>query len=492
MSEQNEKDITVPLYIHLANDLNDQINHGYYRPGDRLPSVRKMAEVRGLSITTILNAYQELENRDVITALPQSGYYVSYKKLNKPLGAKFEISQPKLVDIIDLVKLVLHDSLDESLEQFGAALSPEEILPTDQLNRILKKVLSSKDIKQNVTGSAEGTRVLREQISRQMFLLNTNVSVDEILITSGCNEAIFLALSSICKPGDEVAVESPCYFGVLHILQELKLRVIEIPSDSSVGIDIEKLEFALNNFQIKAVYLNSNCNNPMGCSIPQERKRKIVELTSRFDVPVIEDDSTGELFFGKNRPDILKAYDKKGLVIYCSSFSKILSPTYRVGWILPGKYIDQVTRLKQAINVGTATLQQITIAEYLSSGNYERHLRKVREIYQHRVKQMRSDIFETFPPETFVSNPQGGFNLWIQLPKTVDSFDLYNECKKQHISLTPGAIFTTDGKYDNFIRLSASFYNDDKKHFIKTMGELVDHCSRKDENGKITLEKLMK
>ena len=492
LNETSDKDTIIPLYIRLANDLSDQISHGYYRPGDRLLSVRKMAEVRGLSITTILNAYQELENRDVITALPQSGYYVSYKKLNKPIGTKFEISQPKMVDIIDLVKLVLHDSLDESLEQFGAALSPAEILPTTQLNRILKKMLSSNTIKQNVTGAAEGTRILREQISRSMFLLNTNVSIDQILITSGCNEAIYLALSSICKPGDEVAVESPCYFGVLHIMEELKLRVIEIPSDSSVGIDIEKLEFALNNFHIKAVYMNSNCNNPMGCNIPPDRKRKIVDLTSRFDVPVIEDDSTGELFFGKNRPDILKAYDKKGQVIYCSSFSKIISPTYRVGWIIPGKYIDQVTRLKQAINVGTATLQQITIAEYLSSGNYERHMRKVREIYQHRVKQMRTDIFETFPVDTFVSNPQGGFNLWIQLPKKVDSFDLYIECKKEHISLTPGAIFTTDAKYSNFIRLSASFYNDDKKHFIKTMGELVDRCSRKDEKDKITLEKYMK
>lgn len=487
MNELTDKERKIPLYIHLANEINSQIDNDYFKPGDRLPSVRKMAEVRGLSITTILNTYQELENRDVITALPQSGYYVSYKNIYKPMGTTFEISQPKPVDIIDLVKLVLHDSIDELVEPFGAGLPPDDLLPTIQLNKILKKTLESRKIKQNITGTAEGILVLREQISRFMFLLNTNVMADEILITSGCNEAIYLALSSICKPGDEVAVESPCYFGVLHILQELKLKVIEIPSNSCVGIDIEKLKYVLSNFNIKAIYVNSNCNNPMGCSIPIERKKELVEIVAQYEVPIIEDDSTGELYFGKSRPEILKSYDKKGFVIYCSSFSKVLSPTYRVGWIIPGKYIDQVTRLKQAINVGTASLQQITIAEYLNSGKYERHLRGVRRIYLQRIKQMRADIYDCFPPETVVSNPQGGFNLWIQLPKAVDSFDLYVQCKKHNISITPGAIFTIDGKYSNFIRLSASFYSDEKKHFIKIIGGLVKQCVIKNDKDKITL-----
>lgn len=473
-----EKQKKLPVYLSLFNDIKSQIDEGFYSPGEKLPSVRKLSEMRGLSITTINRAYQELEYHGCVTVLPQSGYYVSIQPDYKPPQTSFEITDPQSVDVIKLVNLVLHDTTDQSLLQFGAGIPPADMLPTPQLNKILIKILQSKSIQQNVTGTAEGHASLREQIVRYMFLLNSKIQPNEILITSGCNEAIYLAFASVCQAGDHVAVETPCYFGILQILQTLGIKVIEIPADPKTGIDLEALKFGLEHYQIKAVYVNSNCNNPLGSTIPTENKKELVKIAGKFNVPIIEDDSTGELYFTKTRPSTVKSFDKGGNVIYCSSFSKVLSPTYRIGWILPGKFINQVTQMKQAINVGTATLQQVTLAEYLDSGQFERHLRRIRRVYSQKVRLMYDAVLNCFPDQTYVTNPQGGYSLWVQLPPKVNALDLYWKLKKIKISICPGAIFTVDHKYDNYLRLSASFYSNELSVFVKALGDQVKEFAR--------------
>lgn len=464
-----------PLYAQLIADLRGSIEDGTYKPGDKLPSVRQISELRRLSITTVLKAYHELEGLGLIVAHPQSGYFVFSKPDYILPQTSVPISQARQVDVIDMVRLVLLDSNDESLIPFGSGIPAQDLLPTNLLNRSMIRLLQSQNKLLNITGTAEGSKNLRTQIAKSMFLFGTTVLPEDIVITAGCNEALFTAFAVSCRPGDQVVVGSPCYFGVLQILQELNLKAIEIPSDPLEGISIESLQHVLENNPIKAIYVNSNCNNPLGFCIPDDNKKRLIKLINKYDIPLIEDDSTGELFFGKSRPGTIKAHDTKGLVIYCSSYSKVAAPAYRIGWIIPGRQKEKVVQYKHALNLSTANLQQETIAEYLKSGNYDRHMRKVRQSYFQKTQLMSEAIRNHFPADTLVSSPQGGFFLWVQLQDKIDTLDLYKAARKQKISLAPGQMFSVNNNFSNYIRMNAAFYSQGLETIIHQLGVIIEN-----------------
>lgn len=462
-------------YQELAERIADLIRHGTYPSGERIPSVRQTSEQQNISISTVLQAYALLERKGLIEARPQSGYYVRARvevRLPEP-----ETSSPQLdpshVSLHDLVMMLMRDSADSSLAQLGAALPHLDPRLIQTINRIMAKIIREKGVVAHQYHFPPGLDALRVQIARRMVNAGCSLSPSEILITSGGTEAIDFSLHAVCRPGDIVAIESPSYFGTLQTLEAHGLRALEIPTHPRDGISIEALEFAIEHNPIRAVVVISNFNNPLGSKIPDQRKRDLVDLLARHNIPLIENDVCGELYFDDKRPLVCKAFDTKGLVILLSSFSKDISPGLRLGWVAAGRYSADTEWLKFTLSASSPTLSQMAVAEFLESGGYDQHLRRIRREYAHNVELMSDAVMRYFPEGTRLTRPAGGFILWVQLPENVDSLELYKLALQSGITLAPGHVFSATFQFSNFIRLNAATFNYSTERALEKLGGMV-------------------
>jgi DNA-binding transcriptional MocR family regulator len=464
-----------PLYERFAQDLEDQIRSGTFPVNSRIPSIRESSLKQGISFSTVLQAYQLLENRGVIEARPQSGYYVKVQLRKQLPEPDFEPHQgdPTSVSIDEVSLHLIHDTINLDFAQFGAALPDPDLLPSTKLNRILAELARDGKFPHHVGEAVQGREDLRIQVAQRAFSYGCDISPNEIVITAGCTEALHICLQAVCKPGDLVAIESPAYFGILLAVESLHLRVIEIPSHPRKGMSLEALRFAVDNHPIKAVVAMTNFSNPTGSLMDDEDKQELVEILSAKEIPLIEDDINGELHFSDRRPRVAKSFDKDGLVMLCSSFSKDISPGFRIGWVAPGRFYREVQCQKYALNIRTSVLPQLTIARFLESGGYDHHLRKIRRAYAQKVALMSEAILHHFPEGTRITEPGGGFVLWVQLPGKLDSMVLYQEALKAFIAIAPGYIFSPTHKFNDFVRLNASCWSEKAEVDVARLGKLV-------------------
>ena len=446
-------------YARLAADIESLVRAGTLGPGERLPSVRRMSAQRGVSLPTVLQAYRLLETRRVIRARPQSGFYVlppSRPNLIEPRGAG-TLADPGEVTTGDLIMRVLEMVADPSLVPLGTALPEPALLPTAELSRCLGRVAR----RQAGHGAAEvapsGVESLRLQVARRALEAGCALTADDVVITCGAAEAINLSLRALTRPGDTVAVESPAYFGTLQAIDSLGLRALEIPVDPRTGIRLDVLAEALRRGGVRAVVVTPNVHNPLGCIMPDENKAELVRLLAESRVPAIEDDTYGDLHFADPRPRSLQAFDRSGLVISCGSFSKTVAPSYRVGWVIPGRYRDRVLHLKLATTAATSAPPQLALADYLASGRYDRHLHRLRQVLRGTVERFAFEVAERFPAGTRISQPAGGFLLWVQLPEGSDTVDLQRRALKQGLSVAPGPAFSASGDFRDCLRINAGY-----------------------------------
>ena len=480
MSKQKPENSTPRIkneyrYEILARQITNLIKQGTYRPGERIPSVRQMSKQQAVSISSVMQAYLILENEGLIEARPQSGYYVrAFTDVKLP---ELEISAPSLdpshVNLHDLIMMIMNDLTNPHLAQLGAAMPNLELLPTERMNRIMSRLARKADKGTHQYHFESGQEKLRVQIAQRAVNSGCQLSPNDIVITSGGTEAINLCLHAVCKPGDIVAIESPMYFGTLQIIEVHGLRALEIPTDPRDGISLGALQFAIEHNPIKAVLTISNFSNPTGSCIPDEKKKELVELLARYDIPLIDNDVSGEIFFTEKRPLVTKAFDQKGLVMLCSSFSKDISPSLRVGWVAPGRYKTEIEWLKFTLSAATATLPQMAIAEFLESGGYDHHLRRLRREYAGNVAHLYDAVTRTFPPGTRVTRPSGGYVLWVQLPENVDSLELYSLALQGGITLTPGYLFSPTNQFYNFIRLNAAAWSYPIMGALDKLGDMI-------------------
>lgn len=462
-------------YETLAAQVRELIRQGTFRPGERIPSVRQMSRQQSISISSVMQAYLLLENEGWIEARPQSGYYV--KSLNQVQLPELEPSTPGLdpshVSLHELVMRVMHDSANPQLAHFGAAMPNLEFLPTERMNRIMSQLARKASGIDHQYHIGAGIEALRVQIARREVNSGCQLSPADIVITSGGTEALSLCLHAVCKPGDIVAIESPMYFGALQIIEVHGLRALEIPTDPREGISLGALKFAIEHNPVKAVLTISNFSNPTGSRIPDERKKELVELLAQHEIPLIDNDVSGEIHFSEKRPLVTKAFDTRGLVMCCSSFSKTISPSLRVGWVVPGRFKSEIEWLKFTLSSSTATLPQQAIAEFLESGGYDHHLRRLRREYARNTGQLYDAVTRTFPSGTRVTRPDGGFVLWVQLPGQVDSLELYSLALQNGITLTPGYLFSPTNQFYNFIRLTAASWSYAKMGALERLGGMI-------------------
>ena len=463
------------LYESVALRLAGLIEKGAYRAGDRVPSVRQVSEQQRMSVTTVLAAYRMLEDRGFIEARPQSGYYVRTRELEHFLEptASEPHKEPTEVSVRELVMMVQRDMGQPHLVQLGIVVPPADLVPADRMGRAL--AVAARQIRRGVAyySHPNGHEALRKQLARRIALLDCDVPPDELVITVGAQEAITLALRATCKHGDTVAVESPTYHGVLQAIESLGLRALELPSHPRDGVSLDALRDALEEKKVQAVFLITNYSNPTGSCLTTDRKRELVELLTLHDVPLIEDDVSGDLCHTNARPTVAKRFDTKGLVLMVSSVSKTLAPGFRIGWIAPGRYYDQVEYLKMVSSIATQSAQQVALADYFATSSYDRFLRGIRPVYARRVEGMTRALLAHFPAGTRVTRPGGGYALWVELPREVDSLKLYAGAVKAGITFSPGPLFSARGRYRNCLRINSAFFSPEVERAIATLGRIA-------------------
>jgi DNA-binding transcriptional MocR family regulator len=463
-------------YERIAGDIAHLIDSGTFRPGDRIPSLRELSRQRGVSITTVQQAYYLLEARGLIEARDRSGFYVRTalpSALPEP-----DISapgpDPTAVSMRELVTEVsLAETRHPDLVQLGAAHPNSRLGATKALNRTLASVARRMGHRSGMYDYVPGCEPLRVQIAQRALSSGCRLSPDDVVITTGCTESINLCLRAVCDPGDTVAIESPTGFDALLSLDVLGLQALEIPTHPRDGISLDALRFALDHHPVSACLLVSNYNNPLGSCIPDDNKLELVDLLASHDIPLIENDIFGEIHFQDRRPQVAKAYDEKGLVMLCSSFSKSLCPGYRVGWVVPGRFMASIRWLKYTTSLASPTLSEYAIAEFLAGGSYDPYIRRIRRTYEQHVNATSQAVRRFFPPECRLTRPRGGFLLWVQLPARVDSLDLYRQALSAGIAITPGYLFSPTDQYRNFVRLNAANWSDEVEQAIQHLGEMI-------------------
>jgi len=464
------------LYEQLASSITQLIDVGTLQPGDRLPSVRKLSKKRGVSVSTVLQAYRHLEDCRLVEARPQSGFYVRPQVRKRPTEPK--ISDPPLevteVEVSELVMRVLETVADPDVVPLGAAVPSPDLLPTDRLNRVLAAVARRGGSEINTYLVPQGYAPLRHEIARRALDWGCSLSSDDVLITGGCLQALSLSLHAVARAGDTIAVESPAYFGVLQLLESLHMRALEIPTCPREGMNVTALAHAIRQEPLKACLVTPNFHNPLGSLMPEADKKRLVDLCAHHEIPLIEDDLYGDLYFEPPRPKSLKAFDRTGNVLQCGSFSKTLAPGYRIGWVVPGRFSRAVQRAKLASTISTAAPLQVALAAFLRKGSFDHHLRSLRRAFADNLERMTQAVGEFFPEGTRATRPRGGFVLWVELPETVRALDLYREALKHRISIAPGPIFSTTGQYAHFIRLSGGYpWSDRTQQGLQTLGRLA-------------------
>ncbi|HET8789916.1 MAG TPA: PLP-dependent aminotransferase family protein [Modicisalibacter sp.] len=462
-------------YEQVAQALRQRIEHGIYRVGDRLPSIRALCREFTISVSTAQSAYARLEDAALIEARPKSGYYVLPRQtpsmlpaVTRPAQRPLDVSQwDQVLDLVGMPR-------DDGMLMLGRGIPDLESATLKPLQRLLAGLHRRGDIHGLNYDALVGSVELRRQIVRLATGSGCLLHPDDVLITTGCQEALAIAIRTLASPGDVIAVDSPSFYGTMQILKANGLKALEIPTDPQTGISLEALELALEQWPIRAIQVTPTCNNPLGYTMPEPRKRALVALAQRFDVAIIEDDIYGDLAFTTPRPKSLKAFDDDGRVLLCSSFSKTLTPGLRVGWMAPGRYRDQATHMKYVSTGASATLPQLAVAEFISKGHYERHLREMIRQYQRHRDILLGWIERHFPAGTGVSYPQGGFLLWLELPDGVDCVRLNERLATSHIRIAPGSLFSASGKYRHCLRLNyASPLTPAVAAAIRTVGETV-------------------
>ncbi len=469
-----------PLYLQLAALLERMIESRALRPGDRLPSVRQLSAQQRVSVPTAMHAYVTLEARGLVEARPKSGFFVRARRAELP-APRGPTGRLRITDFsnTDPFASLLADFGASDLVPLGGAVPGVELLPGRKLARTMASIARLSRSAGNTYDMPPGAENLRREIARRSLTWGGALKADDVLVTIGGTEALSLALRVTCSPGDTVAVESPTYFGLARMLREMRLKALPIPVHSETGMDLDYLRGALRRTRVAACVSNPNFQNPVGFLMPDDRKRDLVALLAERDIPLIEDDAYGDLQHEGVRPPCLKAFDKDERVILCGSFSKVLAPGYRVGYVAGGRWHAQIVALKRVTTLGCPTLPTLAIAEFLRNGGYERYLRSVRQAYRRQVERMRLAIAETFPAEIGLSRPCGSFLLWCELPRNVDSIALGHEARAAGISIAPGPLFSPESGFRNYIRLNAGYaWNERIERAIGVLGHLVQRMGR--------------
>jgi len=466
----------LPLYRRIAADLALRLDSGEWPPGSRLPPVRQLAQRYQVNNLTALQAYRWLEQNQRVVARARSGFFAAANAMTLEPRVGEPLSAPiTWVQVDDRVSNLLNLSSAALKTQLHMAEADDGLYPAAELARRLQHKLQRDPALLGAHLPTAELKLLRTELVRLGASWQMELEPDQLLMTNGSTEAIQLALRCLTVAGDVVAVETPVYFGLLQTLESLGLKALEIPCTAEHGISLEALEFALRHGPaIRCLVVVPHFQNPTGALMPDENKKRLLDLARRHHFSLIEDDVFGDLHYGTDRPVPIKAWDRDGIVIYCSSFTKSFAPAFRLGWTSGGMYHQRMERLKVSNSYVTSSLIQATMADCLASGLYARQVLRLRQQLAQQSRQMSEAILAAFPRGTTVSRPQGGMLLWLQCPQGVDSIALLQQALSLSISFAPGPVFSAQPHFSNCLRLSVGHpWTNDLQQVIRQLGALA-------------------
>ena len=477
---------SAPLYRQLAQHYLHAIETGALKPGDRIPSVRTLMELHGVSLSTALQACRQMESDGLLEARPRSGYFVRHTR-HKPLAPIEEpaatLPDPaQYVGIHERISAITARGRQLPVEvSFAGACGAPALYPAEALRNAAARALRRHPHLFGSAADAEGHPAFRAALARHALLSRITVAPEDIMVTHGCTEALNLALRAVARPGDVIAVESPTYYGLLQILESLGMRALEIPSSPQTGISLEALELAAQTYDnIRAVVVVPNLQNPLGSIMPDANKAQLVAWCEQRAIALIEDDCFSALADSDAPLAALKAWDRGGGVIHCASLHKILAPGMRLGWIAAGRWQARVEMLKYSQSRPNELLAQIAAAEYMGSGAFERHLRRLREQLRSQRGQVAQAIAAEFPAGTRASNPNGGLHLWVELPGSVSSETVFDQAMEAGIRVVPGVMFSNSNRFDHFLRLNCGTpYSPAIERALRTLAGVVARVADK-------------
>lgn len=467
------------LYRRLAEDLARQIEEGIFAVGDRIPSIRAQSRRLGVSLDTVQSAYTLLESWRLVESRPQSGFYVRYRESHahgQPVmsGA---VGDPTPVAIRNEATVVLQRCQAPGILNLGAAIPAPDFLPIRQLQRIVGGIARRRMEEAAMAVFSPGLEALRSEVAKRMADAGCHVPAQQIVITNGCQEALSLCLRTVARPGDTIAIESPAFVGVLQAIESLGMKALEIPSHPQTGMSLEALELALEQWSVAACVVVTGNSNPLGATMPEANRERLVTMLAERDIPLIEDDEFGDLNYDGSRPRAAKAFDEHGLVLYCSSVSKSIASGLRIGWCSPGRWEDSMEFLQAFSSVSSSTLSQLVVAEFMASGGYERHVRKIQSAYAEQVRRFQAAVASWFPPGTSMSRPNGGYVLWVGLPGGSDAGVLHRIALAEGIGIVPGHLFSASGKYRDHLRLNCAVpWSERVQEAVLLLGRLARDC----------------
>ena len=467
------------VYENIAERIETMIEDGVLRPGERAPSLRQVSRKMGVSLTSVIKAYTILEGQGLLEAHPQSGFYVRDQgRLSTPEPAA---CTPKLTETVVTKNRLISsflNSIQDPENRFFACASPDHsLLPTRELGKLVSAVGRDSMETGVEYAFAPGSEPLRREIAKRALDTHCHIHPNDLTITNGCLEALNFCLGVVAKPGDAIAIESPTYMGVLQAIENHNMRAVEIPVHPRTGVDLDVLEDVLKRRLVKACLFIPNFNNPLGCLMPDDHKERLANMLAQYRTPLIEDDIYGELSYCNPRPRPVKSYDREGWVLWCSSFSKSISPGLRVGWVASERYAESIRNLSFMTNVAVSTIPQEVATRFLQGGGFDRHRRRLRRTLQHSACQHADAISALFPTGTKVSRPRGGFVIWVELPREIDVLKLHQEASAAHVGFAPGALFTAGGDFDHHLRISSAHaWSDEVSDALERLAVLVNRA----------------
>jgi len=480
----------IPLYQQIESHIRKSILSGTLPADTRLPASRQLARDLGVNRTTIENAYSALEADGLVFSRMGSGTYVlpvfplpeiPQQGMNAPLPLWQTTLQKNEAPNSDIAEELLKTGRHPNPISFASGISDARQFPVEEFRKVLQSVMRRDQIDALEYGERRGYAPLREGIARILASQGLQTHPDNVLITAGSQQAIFLAAHVLLKPNDIVLVENPTYSAALDLFRTLGFQIIGIPMDDQ-GMQVEKLEKLLQLYHPKLIYTIPNFHNPTGTCLSSARRRQLIILADRYNVPILEDDFVGDLRYEGHTQPSLKALDSAGHVIYVGTFSKMLMPGLRVGFIVAdGPVNESLLNFKRLSDLATSTLIQRALDAYMTVGRYQTYLHRSCQIFRTRRDAMVNAISRYLPKNVLFEIPKGGLFIWLQLPKHISANELLNNAAKQGVAFSPGTSFFIDGKSgDDWIRLNfASQPMEDIEEGIRRLGVSIRGMKQK-------------
>ena len=375
-------------------------------------------------------------------------------------------------EIRELLKL----TAQPDIISFAGGMPAPELFPVEQMMEASRAVLEENGRAALQYSSTEGHPRLRQQIAERMLAKNNiHTDADHILVTSGSQQGLDFSARVFLNPGDVVLLESPSYLGAVNAFKACEPRFIEVPTDNG-GMIMEELEKILATTErAKMIYVIPDFQNPSGRTWPLERRKQFMDIINKYEIPVVEDNPYGELRFEGEYLPALKSLDTKGLVIYLGTFSKILAPGYRLGWVCAdGEILQKYNFLAQAASLQASTEAQLVVSKFIDMFDLDEHVATIKECYRKRRDVMMATMEREFPPEAKFTHPNGGLFTWVELPEYINTNEMAKQCLARNVAYVPGDGFFPDAGHNNCIRLNYSCMPEEKiEKGMTILGEVI-------------------